>query len=282
MSRARSATVRRPVRVLVVDDEPPALAGMRALLGRHEDMRIVGEAGGGRAAIRAIRSLHPDLVFLDVQMPEVDGFDVLRAVGLDAIRAMIFVTAYDTFAVRAFEVRAIDYLLKPVSEERFDEALDRARRSIAAADDAALATRIRALLDEHAAAHAPALESALPSSRGGSAEPYAARLLVRMAQRDVLIPVADIDWIGADDYCAVLHSGRKRHLVRETLGALEARLDPRAFVRIHRSAIVNMACVTELRRHPTGGVSVVLRDGTRLPVSRGRRAKLDAVLGASR
>jgi two-component system LytT family response regulator len=275
--------VPRPIRVLVVDDEPPALAGMRALLGRHADVQIVGEAAGGRAAIRAIRSLDPDLVFLDVQMPEVDGFDVLRAVGADGMRAVIFVTAHDAFAVRAFEVRAIDYLLKPASEERFDEALDRARRSLAAKDDAELARRLRAVLDDHAAARAPmpASASAAPPVLAPPAPSYATRILVRVGQRDVLVPVTDVEWIEADNYCAVLHSAGKRHLVRETLGALESRLDPRAFVRIHRSAIVNLARIAELQRHPMGGVSVVLGDGTRLPVSRGRRANLDALLGAS-
>jgi two-component system LytT family response regulator len=254
---------------------------MRALLGRHADVEIVGEAAGGRAAIRAIQTLDPDLVFLDVQMPEVDGFDVLRAVGANGMRAVIFVTAHDAFAVRAFEVRAIDYLLKPASEERFDEALDRARRSLAARDDAELARRLRAVLDDHAAAGAPVPASATPPVLAPPAQSYATRILVRVGQRDVLVPVTDVDWIEADNYCAVLHSAGKRHLVRETLGALESRLDPRVFVRIHRSAIVSLAHVVELQRHPTGGVSVVLRDGTRLPVSRGRRANLDALLGAS-
>jgi two-component system, LytTR family, response regulator len=266
------------LRCLIVDDEPPALAGLRALLARHADVEVCGEALGGRAAIKQIRSLRPDVVLLDVQMPEVDGFAVLRAVGADAMPAVIFVTAHDEFAVHAFDVNAVDYLLKPVAESRLARALDRARSARAAAGDADLARRLRAVLETSDAARS-ATPSAPPSA---AASGHATRLLVRVGQRDVLVAMADVDWIEADDYCSVLHIAGKRHLVRETLGALEARIDPSTFVRIHRSSIVNIRRVAELQRHPMGGVSVVLTTGTRLPVSRARRARLAAALGASR
>jgi|SRR5579862_3387590 len=262
---------RRPIRVLLVDDEPLGNASLRALLAGHRDIEIVGEALGGSAAVRLIRSARPDLVFLDVQMPEVDGFGVLRAVGPEALRAVIFVTAYDAFAVRAFEVRAIDYLLKPVAADRFGQALDRAREALTHRRDGDFERRLRELLDDYVAGERP-----VPA-------PTAAReqLIVRVGRRDVMVPVRDVDWIEADDYCAVLHIAGKRQLVRATLASLEEQLDPASFARIHRSAVINLRRVRELRRHAIGGLTVVLLDGTRLPVSRSRRAQLLERLGPS-
>lgn len=207
-------------------------------------------------------------------MPELNGFDVVRHIGADAMPAIIFVTAYDEFAVRAFEVRAIDYLLKPVREDRLAAALARARESIASADGLALARRLRGLLDEHAAAHAPDL--------GAPRAPIADRLVVRVGNRNLVIATTDIDWIEAEDYCSVVHAAGKRYLMRETLGALEARLDPKAFTRVHRSAIVSLSRIAEVRRQPDGSMQLVLRDGTALPVSRSRRAGLAAILGSPR
>ena len=254
---------RRPIRVLLVDDEPLGNASLRALLTGHRDVEIVGEALGGSAAVRLIRSARPDLVFLDVQMPEVDGFGVLRAVGPEALRAVIFVTAYDAFAVRAFEVRAIDYLLKPVAADRFAQALDRAREALTHRRDGDFERRLRELLNDYVDRERSTTE----------------QLMVRVGRREVMVPVRDVDWIEADDYCAVLHIGGKRQLVRATLASLEEQLDPNAFARIHRSAVINLRRVRELRRHPIGGLTVVLLDGTRLPVSRSRRAQLLERLG---
>lgn len=264
----------RPLKALLVDDEPPALAGLRALLAPYRDVTVIAEAQSGREAVRAIRALEPHLVFLDVQMPEVSGFDVVRQIGADAMPAVIFVTAYDEFAVRAFEVRAIDYLLKPVREDRFAAALTRAKESIESADGLTLARRLRGLLDEHPLAHTP--DACAP--RG----PIADRLVVRVGNRDVVISASDIDWIEAEDYCSVVHASGKRYLMRETLGALEARLDQKAFTRVHRSAIVSLSRIAEIRRHPDGSMELVLRDGTALPVSRSRRAGLAAMLGSPR
>ncbi|HXB25356.1 MAG TPA: LytTR family DNA-binding domain-containing protein [Gemmatimonadaceae bacterium] len=256
---------RRPIRVLLVDDEPLGNASLRGLLTEHDDVEIAGEALGGHAAIRLIRGGRPDLVFLDVQMPEVDGFGVLRAVGPAAMPAVIFVTAYDAFAVRAFDVRAIDYLLKPVAADRFAQALDRARDALTRTRDTDLERRLRALLDDHATATAPANT----------------QLVVRVGRKDVVVPTADVDWIEADDYCAVLHIGGRRHVMRATLASLEAQLDSAAFTRIHRSAIINLRRVREVRRHGIGGLTVVLLDGTALAVSRNRRAQLMEKLGPS-
>lgn len=266
------------LRVVIVDDEPPALAGLRALLARHPAFEIAAEALGGRAAIAAIREHAPDIVILDVQMPEVDGFQVLESLDGSGERLpfVIFVTAHDEFAVRAFDVHAVDYLLKPVSDERFARALARARDSIASMRSSDLGQRLRELLDAHSRAVAGTAATAAPG-----APKHQSRILVRVGQRDEIIAAADIDWIQSDDYCSILHIGGKRHLIRETLGALESRLDPRAFARIHRSVIVNLSRVTARRRLATGGVRVILRDGTQLPVSRARRARLDEILGAA-
>lgn len=267
-----------PLRVVIVDDEPPAIAGLRALLRAHEDFEIVGEAAGGKSAIAAIRELAPDVVILDVQMPEVDGFQVLEtlAAANEPLPFVIFVTAYDEFAVRAFDVHAVDYLLKPVSTERFARALGRAREAVAARHNGALGRQLRELLEAHAR-----LVGATPHAVTPAEPRYQTRILVRVGQRDEIIATADIDWIQADDYCSIIHVGRTQHLIRDTLSALERRLDPRVFARIHRSVIVNLSRVTARRRLATGGVRVILRDGTQLPVSRARRARLEAILGTA-
>lgn len=255
------------IRALLVDDEPLANAGLRTLLAPHADIEVVGEAHGGREAIGAILSVHPDLVFLDVQMPVVNGFDVLREVGYDTVPAVIFITAYDEFAVRAFEVRALDYLIKPIAAKRLDSALRHAREALARARDGALAHRVRDLVERH------------PT---GPPAAYASRLVIRVGRREVMLAVTDIDWIEADDYCSIVHAQGARHVVRETLGSLATRLDPSAFARVHRSAIVNMAHVRELRRHGLGQVSLVMADGAQIPVSRARRAELATRLGDAR
>jgi two-component system LytT family response regulator len=261
------------MRVLLVDDEHLGNASLRGLLAGHADVEIVGEALGGHAAIRLVRGTRPDLVFLDVQMPEIDGFGVLRAVGPETMPAVIFVTAYNAFAVRAFEVRAIDYLLKPVAADRFAQALDRARGLLTRTRDTDLERRLRALLEDHAAA--------MGATASRAVAPAAEHVVVRVGRRDVVIPARDIDWIEADDYCAVLHVGGRRQIVRATLASLEAQLDRAAFARIHRSAVVNLRRVRELRRHPIGGLTVVLVDGTQLAVSRNRRAQFLEKLGPS-
>jgi two-component system LytT family response regulator len=272
-----------PLRVVIVDDEPPALAGLRALLSRHSDIEIAGEALGGTSAIATILDVHPDIVILDVQMPEVDGFQVLDAVQKSEGRLpfIIFVTAHDQFAVQAFEVHAVDYLLKPVADARFARALTRAREFIASRSNGDLGQRLQALLDEHSQRAAREPGSSAPAGDPAAGSRYATRMLVRVGQRDEIVSVADIDWIRSDDYCSILHIGGKQHIIRETLGALEKRLDPRTFARIHRSVIVNLSRVTALRRLRVGGVNVVLRDGTQLPVSRARRAMLTEILGSA-
>jgi two-component system LytT family response regulator len=219
----------RKIRILVADDEPLARRGVCQLLAPHEDMAVVAETRSGPETLRALEQIAPDLLFLDVQMPEMDGFDVLRQ-RTKRVPAVVFVTAHDQFAVRAFEEQALDYLVKPLNVQRFEATLRRVR------------DRLRVQ-----------------------------RLLVSTATGKLIIPAEEIDWIGAEDYYACLHIGGKTHLLREPLTSLEARLDPTRFIRVHRSAIIQLNRVREVR-----GGEIILQDGARIPVSRRRRAMLDA------
>jgi two-component system, LytTR family, response regulator len=248
------------IRVLVADDEPLGRRGVRQLLAPHRDITVVGESRNGAETLRALDELSPDLLFLDVQMPEMDGFEVLRARGADRMPAVVFVTAHDQFAVLAFEAHALDYLVKPLHVERFEEALRRVRERLRLIEAADLAARLTALLD---------VEKAERAKCG------AERLVVPIATGEFVITVAEIDWIGADDYYACLHVGAKSHLLRESLTSLETRLDPRRFARVHCSAIVQIDRIRELR-----GDEVVLRDGMHVAVSRRRRAAIEGLRGS--
>ena len=251
---------RLKIRAVVADDEPLARRGIRQLLIAEPDVEVVAEARNGRESVQAVRSLSPDLLFLDVQMPVIDGFGVLRTLGPARLPAVIFVTAYDEFAVRAFEAHAVDYLVKPIEEARFAAALERTRermRSMAALE---LTARLTSLLSDDE-------RSRLTSGLG------IARLVVPTATGDLVLDVADIDWIEADDYYAAIHARGRRHLLRQSLAVLEQRLDAARFVRAHRGAIVNIDRVRELRAE-AGDTVLVLRDGTRVPVSRRRREQV--------
>jgi two-component system LytT family response regulator len=254
------------MRVMIADDEPPARAVLRDLLRGRDGVELCAEVGDGRAAVEAIRTLRPELVFLDVQMPGLDGFDVLAELEPDATPQVVFVTAYDEFAVRAFEVHALDYLVKPFTDERFAAAFARTRTRSAGAEAARAARILREL-----GAGGPVQTVAPPG-----------HFLVRVGRRSLLVGVDEVDWIEADRYYATLHVGGQTHLVRETMGSLEARLEPAYFARVHRSAIVNVRKVRELVRAPDGALAVVLHDGTRLEVSRSRRRQLSLRLAGRR
>jgi two-component system LytT family response regulator len=261
----------REIRALIVDDEPLARRGIRQLLEREPDVSVAGEARDGREALRALKTLDLGLVFLDVQMPELDGFGVLRAHGVDQMPPVIFVTAFDEFAVRAFDAHAIDYLVKPLREARFAEAVQRVRDRLRSVEAVELSRRLTALL---AATDRPAPTPAAP------ARPRV-RIIVPTATGDLVLDAAEIDWIGADDYYAAVYARGRRHLIRESLSSFEARLDPVSFVRVHRSAIVNLDRVRELRGESGGESVVVLRDGTRVSVSRRRREHVSEALRSS-
>jgi len=240
------------IRTIIVDDEPLARRGLRQLLAAHPDFKVIAEARNGVEAISAVRSLHPDLLFLDVQMPEPDGFGVLKQIGPALMPIVIFVTAYDEFAVRAFDAYALDYLVKPIQEKRFIEAVGRVRERIRSNEAVAMSGRLAQLLEEQ------------------RREALKQRVVVPTNSGELLLDASEIDWIEADDYYAAIHAGNRRHLIRESLLSLETRLDPAQFVRTHRSAIVNIARVREVRNEATEMV-LVLRDGQCVRVSRRRR-----------
>jgi two-component system LytT family response regulator len=253
------------MRVLLVDDEPLARDSLRVILAAEPDVDIVGEYGNGTDAVAAIRDLAPDLVFLDVRMPGLDGLGVVDAIGAEHMPAVVFVTAYDAHAVRAFEVHALDYVLKPFDDDRLRAALARVRAQVALARDGALARRLAALVagrppDDHA--------------EGARAGRWITRLQVPAGDRIRLLRVDDVDWFeGAGNYVRV-YSGRDKHLLRTTLAALERELDPARFARIHRSAIVNRERVRELEPYTGGDYIAFLVDGRKLRVSRTYRDRL--------
>lgn len=249
----------REITAVICDDEPLARRGIRQMLAAHPDVTVIGEARDGREALAALETQAPDLIFLDVQMPGLGGFDVVRAHGTANMPAVVFVTAYDEFAVKAFDVNALDYLVKPLVEDRFDATMRRLRRHLRTADALSLSRRLAGLLDADAARldAAPAV--------------FADRLAVSTERGLLMLAVEDIDWIGAENYYAAVHIDGRRYLIREALSSLEQRLDPDRFVRVHRSALVNVEEIRELRPAPGGGSHLVLRDGTRLPLSRRRR-----------
>jgi two-component system, LytTR family, response regulator len=233
------------LRVLVVDDEPLARSNLLHSLRQRTDIEILGECESSAAALEIIRRDRPDLVFLDVRMPEYDGFDILEMLGADAPPAVIFVTAYDQYALKAFETGALDYLLKPFTSARFARALDRAHERIAQRKQPPI---------------------------------YSDRFTIKSAGRVVFLSATEVDWIEAADYYASLHVGTKTHLVRRSMNDLESDLDPVRFCRIHRSTIVNLDRVREVRFDSEAEYEVVLADGTKLRLSRRYRKDLESRL----
>jgi two-component system LytT family response regulator len=248
----------RRYRALIVDDERLARQKVRRLLTEEGDIDVVGECASGGEAVDALRRDKPDLVFLDIQMPGLSGFDVLRMVGVEKMCQVVFVTAHDDFAVQAFEVGALDYLLKPFDAARLKETLSRVRRL----GHDGLPEKLAALLRQ--------LESK---------ESYVTRLLVKTAGRMSFVRVEEVDWIEAADNYLRLHAGRDEHLIRDTMAAIEARLDPRRFVRAHRSAIVNLDAVSEVRALFHGDYEVLLKTGATVSVGRNYRDRFITALG---
>ncbi len=249
-------------RVLIVDDEPLARGRLRALLEKEPDAEIVGEAAHGLEAVDRIGELTPDLVFLDIQMPELDGFGVLASIDPEHRPLIIFVTAFDQFAVKAFEARALDYLLKPYDRERFQAAFRRAVEEIKRAAPAPVQAKVDGLVNDLDAA-----------GRGTD------RLAIKSNGRILLIRPGDIDWVGAADNYVEIHIGTEIHLIRETISAWERRLNAGQFLRISRSAIVNLDRVKELQPLFHGEYAVILFNGVRLTLARSQRDKVQQLLG---
>jgi two-component system LytT family response regulator len=251
------------IRALVVDDEPMARDRVLSLLQQEEDVEVVGECGDGTQAVAAIQHQSPDLVFLDVQMPGHNAFEVIQAVGAERMPTVIFVTAYDEYALKAFEVHALDYLLKPFGRDRFQRTLQHARASLERRRAGDLGRRLLALVNDIKTEPGPARLD---------------RLVVKSGGRVFFLRTDEIDWIEAAGNYVRLHLGEESHLFRETMNRMESRLDSRRFVRIHRSRIVNTERVKELQPWFNGEHVVVLQNGTRLTLSRGYREKLQEQL----
>lgn len=254
--------IMKKIRTLIVDDEPLARERLATLLQAEPDVEIVGQCRDGEEAVTAIQDHTPGLVFLDVQMPQMSGFDVIEAVGSEQMPLVIFVTAYDQHALKAFQVRALDYLLKPFDRDRFTEALARARKQIERDETGDIGKRLLALVKD--------LRKDQPRSD---------RLVVKSGGRLFFLRVDEIDWVEAAGNYVRLHVGTTSHLLRETMNAIEGRLDPEKFFRIHRSRIVNIERIQELQPWLNGEYAVLLRTGTRLTLSRGYREKLQERLG---
>ena len=250
------------IRVLIVDDEPLARERISDLLATDPQIDIVGQCSNGREAVRAVQKLSPDLLLLDIEMPEKDGFAVLEAISPDKMPAVIFVTAYDQYAVRAFEVYALDYLLKPFDRERFERALERAKAQVLGERNGDLSLRILAALDEIK-----------------TRQVYLERLVIKTNGHVFFLKTDEIDWIEAEGNYVRLHTSKESYLLRDTISALEAQLDPKKFLRVHRSAIVNIDRVQEMQPWFHGEYRIILRGGSQLTLSRSYREKLHELLG---
>jgi two-component system LytT family response regulator len=261
-------TIKKKIRTVIVDDEPLARRNIRLLLKDEPEIEISGEAASGCEALALIRKHSPDLVFLDIQMPEMDGFGVLENLEAEQLPVIVFVTAFDHYALKAFEFHALDYLLKPFDDARFEKALRQAKRQIEQREVKDLSTRLVALLEGR---DGPTVET---TGKPG----HVSRLLIKSSGRVFFLKTEEIDYVQAEDYYVKLQVGRKGHLLRETMNEMEAKLDPSKFLRIHRSTIVNIDRIRELQQHFNGDYIVVLQDGTELKLSRSRREQLERLL----
>jgi two-component system LytT family response regulator len=270
----------RPIRVLIVDDEPLGVQRIVDLLRNEPSVEVVGTAEDGEEAIEAIARHRPDLVFLDVQMPGRTGLDVVQEVGPARMPVTVFVTAYDHFALRAFDLAAVDYLVKPFDNERFAEAFRRARRRVELEGLEEVQAQIRSLLDAgEPASPAPAAPARLPLA---ATPEYLERIVVQTRGKMRVVPVTEVEYITASGAYSELHVGSARHLIRESLQALEEQLDPADFFRVHRSAIVRLDLIETMRRTRGGDYQLQLRGGATLKVSRYRREELEIRLGRRR
>lgn len=249
------------IRALIIEDEPVARKRMKRLLAGDSEIEIIGECADGREAVAAIQKLKPDLIFLDIQIPEFDGFDVLKAIKSEQMPFVIFVTAFDKYAIKAFEFHALDYLLKPFEPERLQSSLDRVKKQIQQKNNGDLENRLRSLLEDV------------------KSEPkYQERLAIKSGGDILFLKTDEIDWIEPAGNYLRLHVGKESHLLRETLGGLESRLDPKKFVRIQRSIIVNATRIKKLHPLFRGEYVVVLQNGIRLTTTQGYRDKLSGLI----
>ena len=246
------------IRALIVDDEPLARRRIKSLLAHDQSVEVIGECSDGYKAVTSISELNPDLVFLDVQMPAMDGFEVIKTISAEQMPTVIFVTAYDQYALKAFEVNALDYLLKPFDRRRFQKTLERAKAMIRGLKDGNFNNQLLSLLDDLRR------EQNIPD-----------RFIIKSGGRVVFLRVEEIDWMSTVGNYVRLQVGRDSHLMRETMTGMESKLDPVSFMRIHRSTIVNLDRVKEVQPWAKGEYVVIMRDGTRLIMSRRYRERLN-------
>ena len=254
----------KSITTLIVDDEPLARDYIRRLLKDDDQIEIVGEAGNGRDAARLINEQKPELVFLDVQMPEMDGFTVLNNLEPDILPTVIFTTAYEAYAIRAFEIHALDYLLKPFDDHRFAQAVQHTKERLSRrqSEKPAESEQIKELLENI-----------------NDTPQYLERFLIKSNGRIVFLKTKEIDWIKSDDKYVYLHFGKSSHLVRQSLSQMKTQLDPKLFVQIHRSAIVNIERIKELQPMFNGEYNILLENGAEVPLSRNYKSKLFDLLG---
>jgi two-component system, LytTR family, response regulator len=283
-------TASRPIRVLIVDDEPLARRRVAELLGEEPNVEIVGTATSGAEAVAAIREKAADVVFLDVQMPDGTGLDVVREIGPDAMPVTIFVTAYDQYALKAFDAAAVDYLVKPYDDERFEQAFRRARRAVEAESVRQLSGQLLAALQavqrtpdaQSARAAGATTPAAVPNAAPPARPEYLERIAVEVRGQVRVVPVAKVQYITASGPYVEIHTPEKTYLIREQMQVLEDRLDPERFFRVHRSAIVRLDLIEGLTRNPSGDYTVQLRGGLTLKVSRSRSEELERRMGIAK
>ena len=256
------------LRVIIVDDEPLALRGMKLRLQEFPEVEVVEECANGREAVKAIKSLNPDLVFLDIQMPGLDGFGVVRALIGGPAPLFVFVTAYDKYAIDAFEANALDYMVKPVEEERLKDAIHRARDAMKSRAAAERESRLVEMLASLSDDDRDKIKDLIDDPAWVEKERYAERISFKDGSKVVVLNADDIEWIDAAGDYMCIHAGGKTHIIRETMKTLQQRLDPARFQRVHRSAIVNVAKVKELHPHSNGEYFLILENGNELKLSR--------------
>lgn len=268
------------IRTLVIDDEPHAREGMKIRLLEFPKIEIIGECSSGKEAAAAINNLKPDLLFLDIQMPEMNGFEVLQQIDDKNFPMVVFVTAFDKYALQAFEFHALDYLLKPISDERLKETMEVIIRLFKQKDLASYGTKMKNFIDEYISGE----KNSFDTSQFYQAEktnPYVTRLMIKSKENISLVPVTEVEWIeSAGDYIYI-HTNGKKHLFRETLTSLEHKLDPSQFVRIHRSTIVNLEKIKSLKQNEHGDYEVFLINGIKLKLSRSFKQQFQKAIGNS-
>jgi two-component system LytT family response regulator len=270
------------VRTVIVDDEALARRGLELRLGHAPDFEIVAQCASARDALPAIREHKPELMFLDIQMPGLSGFDLLAQIPRESLPLVVFVTAYDQYAIRAFEARAVDYLLKPIDDERFTATLEKVRAQLRTRDAAEQRDRLVGLIAEISGCGEVALEELLERGRAAVEAPHAEILPIRQGREIVRVPIASIEWIDAAGDYMCIHASGQTHILRGTMKELEDILDPRLFQRVHRSTIVNLRRVKSLRAHMNGEYFLTLEGAHELKMSRTYRDKVEYFLQGSR